>query len=134
MVREMETRERSGVCEVDKELKEGETPQTHKVTFLPMNVTVEAKRGQNILEIALANHIPLDHNCGGNCACSTCHVIVREGFEKLPPMSEEESDQLDEAEGLTLTSRLGCQVKVFQDIVVEIPQGSSQAWRKAEQH
>ena len=130
----MKTEERVGVYEVDNELKEGETPQTYKVTFLPMNVTVEAKTGQNILEVALANHIPLDHNCGGNCACSTCHVIVREGFEKLPPMSEEESDQLDEAEDLALTSRLGCQVKVFHDIVVEIPQGSSQSWRKAEQH
>jgi 2Fe-2S ferredoxin len=130
----MKTEERVGVYEVDNELKEREASQTHKVTFLPMNVTVEAKAGQNILEIALANHIPLDHNCGGNCACSTCHVIVREGFEKLPSMSEEESDQLDEAEDLTLTSRLGCQVKVYHDIVVEIPQGSSQSWRKAEQH
>ena len=120
--------------EVEDKLKVGETARTFKVTFLPMNVTVEAKPGQNILEVALANHIPLDHNCGGNCACSTCHVIVREGFDKLPPMSDEESDQLDEAEGLTLTSRLGCQVKVYQDIIVEIPQGSSQAWRKAEQH
>ena len=130
----MKTQQTLEVCEVEDKPKAGETSQVFKVTFLPMNVTVEAKPGQNILEIALANHIPLDHNCGGNCACSTCHVIVKEGFNKLPPMSDEESDQLDEAEDLTLTSRLGCQVKVFHDIVVEIPQGSSQAWRKAEQH
>ena len=130
----METQQTLEVCEVNDKLKEGEAPRTFKVTFLPMSVTVEAKPGQNVLEIALANHIPLDHNCGGNCACSTCHVIVREGFDKLSPISDEESDQLDEAEGLTLTSRLGCQVKVFHDIVVEIPQGSNQTWRKAEQH
>jgi len=130
----MKTEERVGVYEVENDLNEREALQTHKVTFLPMNVTVEAKAGQNVLEVALSNHIPLDHNCGGNCACSTCHVIVREGFEKLSPISEEESDQLDEAEDLTLTSRLGCQIKVFHDIVVEIPQGSSQSWRKAEQH
>ena len=130
----MEIQQTLEVCEVEDKLKDGEAPRTFKVTFLPMNVTVEAKLGQNILEVALANHIPLDHNCGGNCACSTCHVIVKQGFDKLPPMSDEESDQLDEAEGLTLTSRLGCQVKVFHDIIVEIPQGSSQTWRKAEQH
>ena len=130
----MGTQQTLEVCGVENKLKVGEGHQTFKVTFLPMNVTVEAKPGQNILEIALANHIPLDHNCGGNCACSTCHVIIKEGFDKLSAMSDEESDQLDEAEGLTLTSRLGCQVKVFHDIVVEIPQGSSQAWRKAEQH
>ena len=130
----METQQTLEVCEVNDKLKEGEAPRTFKVTFLPMGVTVQAKPGQNIREIALANHIPLDHNCGGNCACSTCHVIVREGFDKLSPISDEESDQLDEAEGLTLTSRLGCQVKVFHDIVVEIPQGSNQTWRKAEQH
>src|SRR6266446_5249691 len=106
----METQQTLEVCEVNDKLKEGEAPRTFKVTFLPMSVTVEAKPGQNVLEIALANHIPLDHNCGGNCACSTCHVIVREGFDKLSPISDEESDQLDEAEGLTLTSRLGCQV------------------------
>jgi len=130
----MEIQQTLEVCEVEDKLKDGEAPRTFKVTFLPMNVTVEAKLGQNILEVALANHIPLDHNCGGNCACSTCHVIVKQGFDKLPPMSDEESDQLDEAEGLTLTSRLGCQVKVFHDIIVEIPKGSSQDWRKAEQH
>jgi 2Fe-2S ferredoxin len=130
----MKSQQTLEVCDVEDKLRAGEAPQVFKVTFLPMNVTVEAKPGQNILEIALANHIPLDHNCGGNCACSTCHVIVKEGFDKLPPMTDEESDQLDEAEGLTLTSRLGCQVKVYQDIVVEIPKGSSQDWRKAEQH
>src|ERR1700739_1684744 len=102
MMKSQQTIEAYGV---EDKLKAGDAERTFKVTFLPMNVTVEAKPGQNILEIALANHIPLDHNCAGNCACSTCHVIVREGFDNLPTMSDEESDQLDEAEGLTLTSR-----------------------------
>ena len=65
----------------------------HKVTFLPLNVTVEvddakyplADHGKpgSLLDIALANHIHLEHNCGGSCACTTCHVIVKEGEENL---------------------------------------------------
>jgi len=92
---------------------------THKVTFLPLNITVEVDDSKypfgdhglpgSILDIALANDIHLEHNCGGNCACTTCHVIVKEGMEHLSEQTEEELDQLDEAEGLTLTSRLSCQ-------------------------
>jgi ferredoxin, 2Fe-2S len=93
-----------------------------KVTFLPENITVEAKEGDTILDTALDNSIDLNHNCGGACACSTCHVILKEGFDKLSEMSDNEADQLDEAEGLTLTSRLACQAKIYGDIVVEIPQ------------
>ena len=105
-----------------------------KVTYLPMNVTVEAKEGQNLLEIALAHEIHMEHNCGGNCACSTCHVIVKQGFDSLSPQSTDEGDQLDEAEHLTLTSRLACQAKVAKDdIVVEVPQ-STQAWRLSKEH
>lgn len=89
-----------------------------------MNVTCEALVGDNILEVALANGIDLQHNCGGVCACSTCHVIVRQGLNNLTEMQDDEADQLDEAEGLTLDSRLGCQSKITSevDIVVEIPQ------------
>ena len=93
----------------------------HKVTFFPNNVTVEAKSGDTILDVALDNKIDLQHNCGGACACSTCHVILKGGFETLSEMDDNEADQLDEAEGLTLTSRLGCQAKIYGDIVVEIP-------------
>jgi 2Fe-2S ferredoxin len=94
------------------------------ITYLPMNVTCEALIGDNILEVALANGIDLQHNCGGVCACSTCHVIVRQGLKSLTEMEDDEADQLDEAEGLTLDSRLGCQAKITDeiDIVVEIPQ------------
>lgn len=108
-----------------------------KVTFklgdVGQDVTVEAKEGQSILDVALDNHIDLEHNCGGNCACTTCHVIVREGMDHLSGMDEDEEDRLDTAEGLTLTSRLGCQARIKGDVVVEIPK-NTQAFRRAEQH
>ena len=89
-----------------------------------MNVTCEALVGDNILDVALANNIDLQHNCGGVCACSTCHVIVKKGLNTLSEMQDDEADQLDEAEGLTLDSRLGCQATLTEDsdIIVEIPQ------------
>jgi 2Fe-2S ferredoxin len=103
----------------------------HKVTFLPLNSTVEVDdekypladhgRPGSLLDIALAHGIPLEHNCGGSCACTTCHVVVREGEENLSPMEQDEEDRLDTAEGLTLHSRLGCQAVVKGDVVVEIP-------------
>jgi 2Fe-2S ferredoxin len=98
-----------------------------------MNVTVEydpekfvsGGTGQpaSILDIALANGIDIDHSCGGVCACSTCHCIVREGGETLPEISEAEDDQLQYAPGLTPSSRLSCQSVPdgSRDIVVEIP-------------
>ena len=103
----------------------------YKVTFLPLNITVEVDAERfplqedglpgSVLDIALANNIPLQHNCGGKCACTTCHVIVKEGMENLSKMEEDEEDRLDTAEGLTLHSRLGCQAVVSGDVVVEIP-------------
>jgi ferredoxin, 2Fe-2S len=104
----------------------------HRVTFLPLNKTIEvddskyplADHGKpgSLLDIALANGIELEHNCGGSCACTTCHVIVREGAENLSEMAEDEEDRLDMAEGLTIHSRLGCQAVVHGDVVVEIPE------------
>jgi len=96
--------------------------KVHKVTFLPFNKTVEARAGMSILDVALENGIDLEHNCGGNCACSTCHVIIKQGMEYLTPQNLDEEDQLDDADGLTLSSRLGCQAKILGDVVVEIPQ------------
>ena len=103
----------------------------HRVTFLPANRTVEvdvskyplADHGKpgSLLDIALANDIELEHNCGGSCACTTCHLIVREGKENLSEIQEDEEDRLDTAEGLTIHSRLGCQAVVQGDVVVEIP-------------
>lgn len=92
-----------------------------KVTFLPYNITVDALEGENLLDLALQNGIDLQHNCGGVCACSTCHVIIREGEENLSEMEDDEADQLDEADGLTIHSRLGCQAIVSGDVTVEIP-------------
>jgi 2Fe-2S ferredoxin len=104
----------------------------HRVTFLPLNRTVEvddakyplADHGKpgSLLDIALANDIELEHNCGGSCACTTCHVIVKEGAENLSEMQEDEEDRLDTAVGLTIHSRLGCQAVVRGDVVVEVPE------------
>jgi 2Fe-2S ferredoxin len=77
----------------------------------------------SILDIAMAHKVPLDHACGGVCACSTCHVVVKEGLDSCNEPSDPELDQLDEAAGLTAKSRLGCQCVPdgSHDIVVEIP-------------
>jgi 2Fe-2S ferredoxin len=103
----------------------------HRVTFLPLGVTVTvddekyplADHGKpgSLLDIALANDIALEHNCGGSCACTTCHVVVRQGEANLSDMETDEEDRLDMAEGLTIHSRLGCQAVVRGDVVVEIP-------------
>jgi 2Fe-2S ferredoxin len=92
-----------------------------KIRFLPTDVEIEVKEGTTILDAALDNNIRIDHNCGGNCACSTCHVIVEEGYDTLNEVTEDEEDMLDEAEGLTDQSRLACQCKVKADLVVRIP-------------
>jgi 2Fe-2S ferredoxin len=90
------------------------------IVFMPMNLTVEVESGKTLLDGALKSDVPLQHACGGVCACSTCHVIVKSGDPFLSEMRDDEEDQLDEARGLTLHSRLGCQSKVFGDVVVEI--------------
>jgi 2Fe-2S ferredoxin len=104
----------------------------HRVTFLPAGKTVEvdderyplADHGKpgSLLDIALAHGIELEHNCGGSCACTTCHVVVREGEANLSDMQEDEEDRLDTAVGLTIHSRLGCQAVVRGDVTVEIPE------------
>jgi 2Fe-2S ferredoxin len=99
-----------------------ENGQVHKVTFLPLNKTVEARTGMSLLDIALENGVELEHNCGGNCACSTCHLVIVQGMESLTPKTLDEEDQLEDADGLAVNSRLGCQAKVHGDVVVEILQ------------
>jgi 2Fe-2S ferredoxin len=99
------------------------------ISVMP-KVTIDGKEvhvppGTTILDAALDNDIELTHNCGGNCACSTCHVIIEEGMENLSEMSEDEEDMLDTAPGLTLESRLACQSKVSGDVVVKIPKKQS---------
>ncbi|MDA8059945.1 MAG: 2Fe-2S iron-sulfur cluster-binding protein [Leptospirillum sp.] len=92
-----------------------------EILFLPENKKVTAREGDSILDAATRNGVHLEHNCGGVCACATCHVIITEGFDNLSPMEEDEEDQIEEAEGLTLKSRLACQAKVTGDLVVTIP-------------
>ena len=77
----------------------------------------------SLLEIALGHGVEVDHACGGVCACSTCHVVVREGYDSCNEPTDAEEDQLDEAYGLTANSRLACQCipNGTQDLVVEVP-------------
>ncbi len=91
-----------------------------KITFLPMNQTVEVQAGETILEGAVAHDIPLQHACGGFCACTTCHVLVTVGEKNLSESEEDEEERLDRATGVRLNSRLGCQAKVMGDVTVEI--------------
>ena len=111
-----------------------EGPQhPYSITFLPDAKVIQVDPANvptsatglpgSILDIALAMGIDIDHACGGVCACSTCHVIVKEGFESCPEASEAEEDQLEKAPGLTPFSRLACQciANGTQKIVVEVP-------------
>ncbi len=82
---------------------------------------------QSILEVALINNINLHHNCGGVCACSTCHVYVEKGDEFLPELSDKEEDFIDRAVSPRLNSRLGCQCILQNDdgdVVVTLPDQS----------
>ena len=88
----------------------------------PEGAAVEAEAGVSICDTLLKNNIPIEHACEKSCACTTCHVLVREGFESLGPADELEEDMLDKAWGLEPCSRLSCQALVVeQDLVVEIP-------------
>ncbi len=91
----------------------------------PDGSAIEAKTGESICNILLENEIDIDHACDQVCACTTCHVIVREGYSSLNEAKENEEDLLDKAWGLEPKSRLSCQAIVgTQDLVVEIPKYS----------
>jgi 2Fe-2S ferredoxin len=93
--------------------------------YCPEGAVIEADTGSSICEALLDNDIEIEHACEMSCACTTCHVIVREGSSSLNPSSEEEDDLLDRAWGLTPQSRLSCQALVGQqDLVIEIPKYS----------
>jgi 2Fe-2S ferredoxin len=93
--------------------------------YCPQGIEVSAPAGTSICEALLDNHIPIEHACEMSCACTTCHVIVREGFESLAPSDENEDDLLDQAWGLEPRSRLACQALLAQkDLVIEIPKYS----------
>ncbi len=100
-----------------------------KVKFLPDGQEIEVKPGTTILQAAKACHAQVGYACGGVCACSTCHVYVRDGFDSLSEQQENEMDILDKAFDVRPSSRLGCQTQVAdQDVVVEITRESRQAW------
>lgn len=105
-----------------------ETGEERIVTVDPSKIPY-GRTGQpgSILDIALAHDIDLEHTCGGVCACSTCHVIVRQGLASCNEATEDEEDQLEEAPGLTIQSRLGCQCVPdgTMEVVVEVP-----AWNR----
>ena len=127
----MEAREQTGSAVID------EQPETerklYKITFLRQGeepVTVDYEPGLtpyhehgkegSLLDIAINYGIDLQHACGGNCACTTCHVIVKQGEENLTDMDDDEEDRIYLADNLTLHSRLGCQAVVKGDVTVEI--------------
>lgn len=93
--------------------------------YCPQGVTISAAPGTSICEAMLDNDINIEHACDMSCACTTCHVVVREGFNSLNEMEESEEDLLDRAWGLEPNSRLSCQaILARQDITVEIPKYS----------
>lgn len=88
----------------------------------PEGAVIQVEQGVTICDAALANGIDIEHACEKSCACTTCHVYVREGAESLEDSDETEDDMLDKAWGLDPDSRLSCQAKVRdQDLVIEIP-------------
>ena len=110
-----------------------------KVTFLPSGTTVEVDPEQypygdhgqpgSLLDIALHAGVDIGHNCGGVCACTTCHVVVEAGEDHLSEMDDDEEDRLDKAEGLTLRSRLAC-VSVVEgsgEVTVKVMMTKAQA-------
>jgi len=95
--------------------EKGKQPETHEIF-----------QGESILDVALDNNIPLNHNCGGVCGCSTCHVYVENGEELFPEMSDREEEYVDRARDPKYNSRLACQCKLAEegDLVVVIPDQS----------
>ena len=88
----------------------------------PQGAVIEVEPGISICDALLRNHIEIEHACEKSCACTTCHVYVREGFDSLEESSEDEDDYLDKAWGLDMDSRLSCQAIVGdQALTIEIP-------------
>lgn len=91
-------------------------------SLCPEGAVIDAPAGRSVCDILLDNDIDIEHACEKSCACTTCHVVIREGFESLNEAEEKEEDLLDKAWGLEATSRLSCQAIVSdEDLVIEIP-------------
>ena len=93
-------------------------PKITYTDFQGTSKTIEVENGLTVMEGAIQKEIPgIDADCGGSMACATCHLVVREKwYDILPKPSDDESDMLELASGLTLTSRLGCQIKVTEEL------------------
>ena len=88
----------------------------------PAGAEFDAPAGQSICDALLEHGVDIEHACEKSCACTTCHVIVREGFDSLDAAEEKEEDLLDKAWGLEATSRLSCQARIAgADLAVELP-------------
>jgi 2Fe-2S ferredoxin len=88
----------------------------------PAGIEFDAPAGETLCNLLLAHGIEIEHACEKSCACTTCHVILREGFDSLAPSEEKEEDMLDKAWGLEAASRLSCQARMADaDLVIEIP-------------
>jgi 2Fe-2S ferredoxin len=88
----------------------------------PEGAVIDAPAGKSLCDVLLANDIEIEHACEKSCACTTCHVVIREGFNSLADAEEKEEDLLDRAWGLEAASRLSCQaILADTDLVVEIP-------------
>ena len=93
-----------------------------QAALCPQGVEIEATSRATICDTLLAHGIDIEHACEKSCACTTCHVVLREGYDSLEPPEEKEEDLLDKAWGLEATSRLSCQARVREaDLVIEIP-------------
>jgi ferredoxin, 2Fe-2S len=99
----------------------GGSPQTFDVDLASMPYRHHGLQG-SLLDVALNVGVALEHVCGGNCACTTCHVIVRSATNNLSEMEDDEADRLDTAWDLTPYSRLACQAVVRGDVTCEIPE------------
>jgi len=88
-------------------------------------VELPAAEGESVLDVCLENGIDLQHNCGGVCGCSTCHIYVNKGMDNIQEISDKEEDFIDRAVNPRITSRLGCQcIPLDGDIEITIPDQS----------
>ena len=93
--------------------------------YCPEGKNIEAQPGESICEALLESGVAIEHACEMSCACTTCHVVIRQGFDSLGEPDESEEDLLDRAWGLSPTSRLSCQaIMARQDVTIEIPKYS----------
>ena len=98
-----------------------DNPLPFKVHFKPFNQIVTALPGDTVLDVALRAGITVDHVCGGACSCSTCHIVIREGYRYLKEPDDDELVRLEDVgNDRRPTSRLACQTEVVSDLVVEI--------------